>query len=84
MFLLHRYKRKVGLLFTLSSFRSYIGQTVDEYVTLYKELAYFPEQSQMNLDHVAGLRNIADKSHELATKAANAAVFVAREQVGVL
>lgn len=56
-------------------------------MTLYKELAYFPvsgesefdpDQSQANLDHVAGLRNMADKSEELATKAAKAAVFVAR------
>lgn len=61
-------------------FRTYLGQVLDEYVTLYKELftevIYLPKES--SFDHVAGMQNMADKSDELATKAAQAAEFVAR------
>lgn len=51
---------------------------MDEYVALYKELFTEPIYFKGRLDHVAEMQKFADKSDELATKAAKAAVFAAR------
>lgn len=73
-------------------FRRHLGQTiVGDYVALFNELftKYYPDQKwDYDLDNVAGLLKIADKSDELATKAANVAIFLSSEiyemEVGVL
>lgn len=42
--------RFVGFVFTFNVPR----KTLDEYVELVKQLAYFPNQNQLNMDHVEG------------------------------
>ncbi|KAH7709476.1 hypothetical protein AAVH_23259 [Aphelenchoides avenae] len=81
LFVLHR-----GLLFSSTSI-----QEKGDYVALFNELftKYYPDQKwDYDLDNVAGLLKIADKSDELATKAANVAIFLSSEiyemEVGVL
>lgn len=65
-----------------SYFQTFLGQVLDEYVELFKELfeglVYVPNQRKKNLDHFAGLQKLVDNSDEFATKAATAATFLAR------
>lgn len=54
----------------------HLDQAVDVYVMLFKELSYFPRQVNLDVDHIAGLREVVNKSEELATEAVKAAIFV--------
>lgn len=64
---------------SIAYFETCLGWVLDEYVELVRHLACFPNQTQLNMDHTEGLRKIFDKSDEPTSKAAKAAVFVARE-----